>query len=100
MFADIAYAGRFSGLFFALAAVNLVTIGSFWWDKRRARRGGWRISEGRLLGLAFLGGFPGALLARHLFRHKTRKQPFSRQLWLIAILETGLAIGFLVPFPA
>ena len=43
--------------------------------------------------LALAGGSPGALLARRLFRHKTRKQPFSTQLFMIAAIQAGAAIG-------
>ena len=54
------------------------------------------ISESDLLGLALIGGSPGALLARHLFRHKTRKQPFSTQLFVILALQVGAFIGFVL----
>ncbi len=76
-----------------LLAVNGLTILRFWQDKKRAIRGQRRISEGDLLGLALIGGSPGALLARHWFRHKTRKQPFSTQLMLIVVLQIGALAG-------
>jgi uncharacterized membrane protein YsdA (DUF1294 family) len=44
-----------------------------------------------------IGGTPGAFLARQMFRHKTRKQPFSLHLWGVAVVQVGLAIGFLMP---
>lgn len=74
-------------------AVNALTILRFWQDKKRAIRGERRISEGDLLGLALIGGSPGALLARHWFRHKTRKQPFSTLLLLILVLQLGALAG-------
>ena len=44
--------------------------------------------------LALLGGSPGAYAGRVLFRHKTRKQPFCRQLHAIAMVQVlGLAAG-------
>jgi uncharacterized membrane protein YsdA (DUF1294 family) len=73
--------------------LNLLTMLVFWWDKRRAIAGGRRIPEADLLGLALFGGSPGALLARRLFRHKTRKQPFSTQLMLIVAIQLGALIG-------
>jgi uncharacterized membrane protein YsdA (DUF1294 family) len=73
--------------------VNLFTMLLFWWDKRRAIAGERRIPEADLLGLALFGGSPGALLARRLFRHKTRKQPFSTQLLLIVAIQLGALIG-------
>jgi len=61
----------------ALLVVNLWTILRFWQDKQSAIAGERRIPESDLLGLALMGGSPGALLARQLFRHKTHKEPFS-----------------------
>lgn len=78
----------------ALVAVNLLTILRFHQDKRRAVAGARRIPEADLLGLALIGGTPGAFLARLLFRHKTRKQPFSTWLILIAVIQIGAIIGW------
>ena len=82
----------------ALLAVNLWTMLRFWQDKQRAIAGTRRIPEADLLGLAFIGGTPAAFLARNLFRHKTRKQPFSTNLFLIAVIQAGALIGFAAPF--
>ncbi len=81
-----------------LLALNLWTMMRFWQDKRRAVAGERRVAESNLLGLALVGGSPGALLARHLFRHKTRKEPFSTQLLVIVALQAGTAIGLTVAF--
>ena len=59
-----------------LGAVNLAAFAAFGADKLLAWAGVRRISEGNLLTLALVGGSPGAYAGRHLFRHKTRKQPF------------------------
>ena len=82
----------------ALVLVNLWTVVRFWQDKERAKAGERRIPEGDLLGLALIGGSPGALLARKLFRHKTRKEPFSTHLLLIVAVQAGAAIGLSVAF--
>jgi uncharacterized membrane protein YsdA (DUF1294 family) len=82
----------------AFILVNLWTILCFWRDKERALAGERRISEADLLRLALVGGSPGALLARQLFRHKTRKEPFSTQLYVIVAIQIGLAIGCLIAF--
>lgn len=79
-----------------LALLNLFTMLRFWQDKRRAVAGERRIAEADLLALAAFGGSPGALLARQLFRHKTRKQPFSTHLYLIVALQAGAAIGLAI----
>jgi uncharacterized membrane protein YsdA (DUF1294 family) len=44
-----------------------------------------------LLTWAFLGGTFGAYAGRALFRHKTRKQPFSSYLHQTAILQAFAA---------
>ena len=77
----------------AVFLINCWTVLRFWQDKARAKAGARRIPEADLLGLALIGGSPGALLARRLFRHKTRKQPFSTYLWLILTVQAGVAIG-------
>ncbi len=79
-----------------LVAINLWTLLRFWQDKRRAIVGGRRVPERHLLGLALLGGSPGAFAARRLFRHKTRKQPFSLYLALIALIQASAALGLLM----
>ena len=81
-----------------LLALNLWTVMRFWQDKQRAVAGERRVPENNLLGLALVGGSPGALLARHLFRHKTRKEPFSTQLLVIVALQTGTAVGLIIAF--
>ncbi|MCE7795911.1 DUF1294 domain-containing protein [Sphingobium sufflavum] len=75
-------------------ALNAYTMLRFWQDKRRAVRGDRRIAESHLLALVLIGGSPGAFLARNLFRHKTRKQPFSIRLQVIACLQAGAMIGW------
>ncbi|MGO4624657.1 DUF1294 domain-containing protein [Ensifer sp. 2YAB10] len=74
------------------AYINILSFGLFWFDKRAARAGRWRISEQTLLTIAFLGGSPGAMAARHVFRHKTRKEPFRTRLAFIIVLQVAAAV--------
>lgn len=76
----------------ALCAMNFWAFAAFGIDKARAERGGWRVQESTLLWLAFLGGSPGAYAGRRLFRHKTRKQPFSGQLHGIAAFQAVVVV--------
>ena len=80
----------------ALTAINIWTIFAFWRDKRAAIEGLRRTSEADVLFYALIGGSPGEFAARHLFRHKTRKEPFSTRLMVIAALQMGAAVGFLL----
>ena len=57
------------------------------------RRGLQRTPERTLQGLAVIGGWPGALLAQGLLRHKNRKAAFQRVFWLCVIANiTSVAV--------
>ena len=60
-----------------LELVNLAAFALYGIDKRRAKRGKWRVPEATLLLIAVIGGSVGALAGMYLFRHKTRKPKFS-----------------------
>ncbi|MGB3806189.1 MAG: DUF1294 domain-containing protein [Erythrobacter sp.] len=75
----------------AIIAMNFAAFAAFGLDKALAEQKLRRISEATLLQLAFFGGIAGAYAGRALFRHKTRKQPFSNQLHGIAVLQ--LCVG-------
>jgi uncharacterized membrane protein YsdA (DUF1294 family) len=66
--------------------MSIATLLAYRWDKREAQTRGRRIPELRLHLLSLLGGWPGALLGRTLFRHKTRKFWFT-------LITYGIAIG-------
>ena len=62
-------------------------------DKRKARRGQWRIPEATLMGVAALGGSLGSLLGMELFRHKTKHPKFTIGVPLCLILQICLGAG-------
>ena len=76
-----------------LVAINLVAFATFGIDKRLAESGARHIPESTLLALALWGGSPGAYAGRHVFRHKTRKQPFSDDLFKIVVLQVMVLAG-------
>jgi uncharacterized membrane protein YsdA (DUF1294 family) len=78
--------------------MNFLAFAAFGIDKARAESGAWRISEATLLQLAFFGGTAGAYAGRALFRHKTRKEPFSSNLHMIAGLQLVAGVGLTVYF--
>lgn len=80
------------GLLLWLAAVNLIAFTLFGIDKRRAKRGKWRIAERTLLLLAALGGSVGALLGMRVWHHKTRHLSFRIGIPLILGLQLVLAV--------
>jgi uncharacterized membrane protein YsdA (DUF1294 family) len=72
------------------AAASLVAVAAYALDKRAAVRGAWRIPEARLHTLSLLGGWPGALLAMRLFKHKRRKAAFVRVFWLTVVVHLAV----------
>ena len=74
-----------------LLMMNAAAFTAFALDKRAAARGARRVPERRLLILAALGGSVGAVAARALLRHKTRKAGFSA--WLFGIVAAQAAAG-------
>ena len=80
-------------MFYLLA--SSVTFAAYAADKSAARNGQRRIRERTLHLCAFAGGWPGALAAQMLLRHKTRKQPFQIIFWLTVLLHCGALGGVL-----
>ena len=77
-------------------AINFVAFAAFGIDKALAGNGARRVREADLLALALIGGTPGAYAGRRLFRHKTRKQPFSARLHAIAALQLLALAAFAI----
>ena len=64
-------------------------------DKSAARNNRWRIKESTLHLLSLFGGWPGALLAQLVVRHKSKKQSFQSAFWLTVVVNCG-AVGWLL----
>ena len=79
-------------LFWYLVIINLVSAAVCVFDKRRAVRNKWRISEKSLMLLAVLGGGVGMYAAMLAVRHKTRKKKFMIGIPVIIIIETAALI--------
>lgn len=83
------------GVWGAYMAMSIATFIVYAGDKRAARLGQWRVSERTLHGLALACGWPGALLAQQILRHKSGKSRFRRLFFLTVALNV---LGFLVVF--
>lgn len=77
---------------FYLLIINIFAFAAFGIDKKKARRGQWRIQESTLLGLSAAGGFVGAMLGMKVFHHKTRKPKFTVGVPLTAIVWIAAAV--------
>lgn len=78
-----------AGIYLFVSAVTFIV---YWDDKAAAVRGGRRVSERGLILLGLACGWPGAILAQQLFRHKTRKASFRRAFWVSVALNVGAFI--------
>lgn len=83
-----ALVGRVSPLILALYLVaSLLTFIAYAIDKSAARKGAWRTQESTFHFLSLLGGWPGALVAQQVLRHKSRKQAFQLVFWITVLLN-------------
>src|SRR3984957_9724462 len=73
-----------------VAVMSLVCFIAYGLDKRRAVNGGRRVSERTLHLMAFLGGWPGALIGQRQFHHKTQKVRFRIVFWAVVVLHVGV----------
>lgn len=88
----------FKYLIVYLVIINLVGFLAMAIDKRRAKKGEWRIKEGSLFMITLLGGGIGTIAGMYLFRHKTKKLKFTVGLPTIFIVEIVLVITLLIKY--
>jgi uncharacterized membrane protein YsdA (DUF1294 family)/cold shock CspA family protein len=74
---------------------SIITYGVYSRDKAAAQNAGRRIPESTLHLMSLVGGWPGALIAQILLRHKTRKPSFLIGYWLTVIVNC-IALGVIV----
>ncbi|MBW4934126.1 DUF1294 domain-containing protein [Marinobacter sp. F4206] len=82
----------------AYAGMSLLALVTYGIDKAAAVKGHRRVPENRLHLFELLCGWPGALIAQQLFRHKTRKGSFQFGFWVCVIFNLG-ALGWLLFWP-
>lgn len=76
---------------------SLVTFFVYAFDKSAALRRTWRIRENTLHLLALAGGWPGALLAQQVLRHKSAKADFRAVFWITVFLNMALFVFLASP---
>ncbi|MFT7772878.1 DUF1294 domain-containing protein [Roseateles sp.] len=79
------------------SAMSLATFITYVLDKRAAARGDWRVAESTLHGLSLACGWPGALLAQRLLRHKSVKPAFRRLYWVTVAANVSAFIAMFTP---
>jgi uncharacterized membrane protein YsdA (DUF1294 family)/cold shock CspA family protein len=89
-------------LLLAYLGLSLAAFLLYAFDKSAAVSGRWRTAENTLHLFALAGGWPGALLAQQVLRHKTSKPGFVSVFWITVVLHVAAFVGWhagLIPSP-
>ena len=70
--------------------VGIVTIAVYAMDKRKAVKSQWRIPEATLHICELLCGWPGAMIAQVVIRHKNAKLSFQLVFWAMVLINAGV----------
>jgi uncharacterized membrane protein YsdA (DUF1294 family) len=79
------------------AVVSTLTFFVYSGDKSAAQKKERRTSEDALHFLSLIGGWPGAMVAHELLRHKSRKQAFRNIFWITVVLNLAGLVLLLSP---
>jgi len=89
------YAGRLPVAVLGLYLIaGVVAFAAYAFDKWAARNNRWRVRESTLHLFALAGGWPGALVAQRILRHKTKKRSFQVVCWSTVVVNC-CALGWL-----
>ncbi|MEQ6902664.1 DUF1294 domain-containing protein [Nocardioides sp. YIM 152588] len=80
----------------AYGVLSVVAFALYRSDKSAAEHGRWRTPESTLHTVALVGGWPGALVARQVLRHKTVKQPFRSVFWGTVVANCAALAAYVV----
>ena len=86
-----------SWLGWVYAVMSLLTFAVYAKDKAAARDRAWRVAESTLHALALAGGWPGALIAQQVLRHKTIKASFRATFWCTVVANLVLLAALCSP---
>ncbi len=76
----------------AYSVMSIIAFIAYGLDKSAATAGRQRTPEATLHFLGLLGGWPGALLAQRVFRHKSRKREFQTTYWGTVAINVAVLI--------
>ena len=77
--------------------VSLIAYLVYAFDKEAAKDGAWRTPESTLHWLAVAGGWPGALIAQQVLRHKSKKKSVHAAFWVTVFLNVGVFAWMFTP---
>lgn len=79
------------------AAASLACFAMYAVDKAAAKAGRWRTSEHTLLLMGLACGWPGAVVAQTLLRHKSSKRSFAAYFWVTVLINVALFVYLVSP---
>jgi uncharacterized membrane protein YsdA (DUF1294 family)/cold shock CspA family protein len=82
------------GIYFGASVVAFIAYAM---DKTAAEKARWRTQESTLHLFGLIGGWPGALLAQKVFRHKSSKREFQTVFWATVVLNCGALLVYSSP---
>ena len=85
--ADIKNIFTMQNIIIYLIIINIIGFLVMYIDKKKAKKGKWRIPEKTIFIITVLGGGIGTISGMYAFRHKTQKLHFTIGLPTITILE-------------
>jgi uncharacterized membrane protein YsdA (DUF1294 family)/cold shock CspA family protein len=83
------------GLLFIYLVCSGITFIAYAFDKAAAMNKRWRTQEATLHLLSLAGGWPGALVAQKMFRHKSSKREFLLVFWSTVVANCGALVWFM-----
>lgn len=85
-------------IMWAYPAASAITFLAYAIDKSAAKRGAWRTSENTLHLLSLAGGWPGALVAQQVLRHKSSKVEFRSVFWVTVVMNVAGFVFLASPY--
>lgn len=93
--AGSAFAGKLPiAVVWIYLAASFAAFVAYALDKSAAKNDQWRTKESTLHLFALAGGWPGALAAQRLLRHKSSKPSFQFVFWVTVVLNCGALAWF------
>ena len=86
-------------LIIVFGAISVINFFMYGIDKRKAKKGKWRISEKALLCTSFFGGAIGGFLGMRVFHHKTKHGYFTA-VNILGLLWQVFALCYLIKNPS
>jgi uncharacterized membrane protein YsdA (DUF1294 family)/cold shock CspA family protein len=87
----------------AYIGLSIAAFLAYAFDKSAAVSGRWRTAEQTLHLFSLAGGWPGALVAQQLLRHKSSKTSFVSVFWVTVLLNVAAFVAWhagVLPLPA